>query len=142
MALKTKQEEITLDYEAEYEEETTYTTISGKEYMDQPNGYNRLTPHMLRRFNATQLAEAGMSTEHINLLQGRKVTGVAHESYIRLNPEKLREEYIEALPYLVIEDINKFKTENTILREENQQYKLKEEKINNILERLEKLEQM
>ena len=37
MALKTKQEEITLDYEAEYEEETTYTTISGKEYMDVHN---------------------------------------------------------------------------------------------------------
>ena len=107
-----------------------------------PNGYNRLTPHMLRRYAATQLAEAGISTDHINLLQGRKVTGVAHESYIRLNPEKLREEYIEALPYLVIEDINKFKTENTILREENEQYKLKEEKINNILERLERLEQM
>jgi hypothetical protein len=103
--------------------------------------YNRLRPHMLRKYHASQLAEAGMSTDHINLLQGRKVTGVAHESYIRLNPEKLRDEYIEALPYLVIEDINKFKTENTILREENQQYKLKEEKINNILERLEKLEQ-
>ena len=102
--------------------------------------YNRLRPHMLRKYHASQLAEAGMSTEHINLLQGRKVTGVAHESYIRLNPEKLREEYIEALPYLVIEDINKFKTENTILREQNEQYKLKEEKINNILERLERLE--
>lgn len=40
MALKTKQnenEQITLDYEAEYEEETTYTTISGKEYMDVHN---------------------------------------------------------------------------------------------------------
>ena len=37
MALKTKNnenEQITLDYEAEYEEEITYTTISGKEYMD------------------------------------------------------------------------------------------------------------
>ena len=40
MALKTKQnenEQITLDFEAEYEEETTYTTISGKEYMDVHN---------------------------------------------------------------------------------------------------------
>ena len=102
--------------------------------------YNRLRPHMLRKYHASQLAEAGMSTEHINILQGRKVTGVAHESYIRLNPEKLRDEYIEALPYLVIEDINKFKTENTILREENQAYREKEEKINSILERLDRLE--
>ena len=40
MALKTKHnenEQITLDFEAEYEEETTYTTISGKEYMDVHN---------------------------------------------------------------------------------------------------------
>ena len=107
-----------------------------------PNGYNRLTPHMLRRFNATQLAEAGMSTDHINLLQGRKVQGVAHESYIRINPDKLRDEYIECLPYLVIEDVNKFKTENQQLREENAEYRAKEEKIQNILERLERLEQM
>ena len=34
MALKTKQEELDLEFEAEYEEEITYTTISGKEYMD------------------------------------------------------------------------------------------------------------
>ena len=35
MARKTKQEEqITLDFEAEYQQEREYTTISGKEYMD------------------------------------------------------------------------------------------------------------
>ena len=34
MARKTKQEELTLDFEAEYEEERQYLTISGKEYMD------------------------------------------------------------------------------------------------------------
>ena len=33
MALKSKQEELTLDFEAEYEE-TNYTTISGKELID------------------------------------------------------------------------------------------------------------
>ena len=107
-----------------------------------PNGYNRLTPHMLRRYHATQLAEAGMTTEHINLLQGRKIQGVAHEHYIRINPDKLRDEYIEALPYLVVEDVNKYRTENQQLKEENEQYREKEEKINNILERLERLEKM
>ena len=34
MARKTKQEELTLDYEAEYEEEREYKTISGKDYID------------------------------------------------------------------------------------------------------------
>jgi integrase len=106
-----------------------------------PNGYNRLTPHMLRRYAATQLAESGMSTDHINLLQGRKIQGVAHESYIRLNPETLREEYIKALPYLVIEDVNKYRTENEILKDENKELKNREDKLKNILERIEKLEQ-
>ena len=105
----------------------------------QPNGYNRLTPHMLRKFHASQLAESGMSTEHINLLQGRKLQGVAHESYIRLNPETLRQEYIQALPYLVIEDVNKYKSEVEVLKEENQHYKSNLdnlwEELNNIKER-------
>ena len=105
----------------------------------QPNGYNRLTPHMLRKFHASQLAESGMSTEHINLLQGRKLQGVAHESYIRINPETIRQEYIQALPYLVIEDVNKYKSEVEVLKEENQHYKSNLdnlwEELNNIKER-------
>ena len=121
---------------------TVFEKLNQYFHLGKVGNYNRLRPHMLRKYHASQLAEAGMSTEHINLLQGRKVTGVAHESYIRVNPDKLRDEYIEALPYLVVEDINKFKTENQQLREENQQYREKEEKINNILERLERLESM
>ena len=78
---------------------------------------------MLRKYHASQLAESGMSTDHINLLQGRKLTGIAHEHYIRIKPETIRDEYIEALPYLVIEDINQYKTENQQLREENETYK-------------------
>lgn len=106
------------------------------------NGYNRLHPHMLRRYNATQLAEAGMSTDHINLLQGRKIQGVAHESYIRINPDTLRDEYIKALPYIVIEDVNKYKTEVDVLKDENQHLKQREDKLKSIMERLERLEQM
>ena len=102
-----------------------------------PNGYNRLTPHMLRRYHATQLAEAGMSTDHINLLQGRKLSGVAHESYIRIKPETLREEYIEALPYLVIEDVNKFKTELQQTKDENRELR---ERWDYLLERIQRLE--
>ena len=105
------------------------------------DNYNRLRPHMLRKYHASQLAEAGMSTEHINILQGRKVQGVAHQSYIRLNPEKLREEYIEALPYLVIEDVNKYKTRTQILEEENKQLKSRDDKLDDIVRRLKILEQ-
>ena len=105
-----------------------------------PNGYNRLTPHMLRRYHASQLAEAGMSTDHINLLQGRKVQGVAHQSYIRIKPETLREEYIEALPYLVIEEVERFRTELEQVTEENKELRKRDEQLNSILDRLAKLE--
>ena len=104
----------------------------------QPNNvYNRLTPHMLRKYHASQLAEAGMPTDHINILQGRKIPGVAHRHYIRFKPETLREEYIEALPYLVIEEVNKYKTELQSTKEENITLK---DNLRGILARIEKLE--
>ena len=117
-----------------------FERLNGEYMLGKVGNYNRLRPHMLRKYHASQLAESGMSTDHINLLQGRKLSGVAHESYIRFKPEALKEEYIKALPYLVIEDVNKYRSENEILREENQQYKEKEEKINDILARLDRLE--
>ena len=100
--------------------------------------YNRLRPHMLRKYHASQLAEAGIGTDHINLLQGRKVTGVAHEHYIRIKPETLKEEYIKALPYLVIEDVNQYKTENQQLKEENEAYKTNLDELWNELNNMKK----
>lgn len=119
-----------------------FERLNGYFQLGKVGNYNRLRPHMLRKYHASQLAEAGMNTDHINLLQGRRIPGVAHESYIRVNPESLKEEYIEALPYLVIEDVNKYKTESQQLREENKELKEREDKLKNILDRLERLEQM
>ena len=118
-----------------------FERLNGYFMLGKVGNYNRLRPHMLRKYHASQLAESGMSTEHINLLQGRKVQGIAHQSYIRIKPETLREEYIQALPYLVIEDVNKYRTQTQILEEENKELKSKQDKLNNILERLERLEQ-
>ena len=103
--------------------------------------YNRLRPHMLRKYHASQLAEAGMSTDHINLLQGRTVQGIAHQHYIRIKPESLREEYIEALPYLVVEDINKFKTELEQTQEENKELRERQDQLNDLLLRIKRLEE-
>ena len=101
-----------------------FTQLNEHFHLGKAGTYNRMRPHMLRKYHASQLAEAGMSTDHINLLQGRKVAGVAHESYIRIKPETLKKEYIEALPYLVIDDSTKYKTEleevkssNTVLQD-------------------------
>lgn len=67
-----------------------FQRLNGYFQLGKIGNYNRLRPHMLRKFHASQLSASGMSTEHINLLQGRKIQGVAHESYIRINPDNLK----------------------------------------------------
>ncbi|DBA59562.1 TPA_asm: tyrosin integrase [Methanobrevibacter gottschalkii virus vir075] len=87
--------------------------------------YSRFTAHMLRRYHATQLVEAGMDTEKINILQGRKPKSIAYKSYIKIKPSKLKQEYIAALPFLVVEDLNKVKTELDVTKEKNNQLETK-----------------
>ena len=94
---------------------------------------------MLRKYHASQLAEAGISTDHINLLQGRKIPGVAHETYIRIRPETLREEYIQALPHIVISDEDRVKTELETVTEQKTEL---EQKYDNMMSRIEALENM
>jgi len=122
-----------------------FTDINKQLDLGSAGTYGRFTPHMLRRYHATQLAEAGMSVDKINLLEGRKVHGVLHESYIRMKPEVLKKEYIEALPYLVIEDYTKVKTELDVTKEELDKATSKnielQNDLNDIFERLEKLEE-
>ena len=81
--------------------------------------YNRLRSHNLRKYHASRLSEAGMSTDYINLLQGRRVAGVAFESYIRVRPDSIREEYVEALPFLVVDEAERYRSELDVAREEN-----------------------
>ena len=95
--------------------------------------YNRIRAHMLRKYHASRLAEAGLSTDKINLLQGRKVQGIAHESYIRVKPTTLKEEYIKALPYLVVSDVNKFKTKLEQTREELTSVKKENHELKNTI---------
>lgn len=101
--------------------------------------WNRFRSHMLRKYHASQLAEAGMSTDHIDLLQGRKIRGIAHETYIRIKPETLKEEYIKALPYLVIDESKRFKSELEKVKEEKDILK---SNMDEILCRLDALEEV
>ena len=84
------------------------------------NGIRRFTPVMLRKYHATQLAEAGMNDSHIDLLQGRKPQSIARKSYIRVKRSKLKEEYIRCLPYLVVDDFEEVKTELDVVKTELQ----------------------
>ena len=114
-----------------------FERLNGHFGLGKVGNYNRIRSHMLRKYHASQLAEAGMSTEHINILQGRKIMGVAHETYIRINPETLKDEYIKALPYLVISDEDRVKTKLEQVTDKKDEL---ETKFEGMMERLEALE--
>ena len=106
--------------------------------------YVKFSPHMMRRFHATQLHEAGMSEHKINLLQGRKPQEIIHKSYLRVRLDVLREEYIQCLPFLLVDDVNRVKSEldlikdeNVSLKEENFKYKSMFSEIDSRLQKLE-----
>ena len=116
-----------------------FERLNGHFGLGKAGHWNRMRSHMLRKYHASQLAEAGMSTEHINLLQGRKIPGIAHETYIRIKPETLKNEYIEALPYLVISDEDRVKTELETVREENTELKRDVQALFDRMDQLEKV---
>lgn len=110
------------------------------------NGVSRFTPQMLRRYHASQLNEAGMSSDKIDILQGRTPKGLIHQSYIRIKTKTLKEEYIRCLPFLVIQEIEKVRTEldvtkekNTQLENENTELKKQNEETNKRIDNLEKI---
>lgn len=120
-----------------------FEEINTKLNLGKAGRYNRFTIHMMRRYHATQLYEAGMSEDKINLLQGRTPKSVIHESYIRVKLEDLKEEYIRCLPYIVVSEIDKVKTKMDIVVEENENLKTENESLReSILDRIEALEKI
>ena len=83
---------------------------------------SKFSPKMMRIYHASQLHEAGVSSDMIDILQGRTPKGLIYKSYIRIKTSVLRDEYIRALPYLVISETAKFKTELDAVKEENQRF--------------------
>lgn len=109
-------------------------------------GVSRFTPQMLRRYHASQLYEAGMSADKIDILEGRTPKGIIHQSYIRIKTSVLKEEYIKALPFLVVQEIEKVRTELDVEKEKNTQLqtevKQKDEALDNMNNRLSKIESL
>lgn len=116
-----------------------FDEINQKLGLGKAGRYNRFTIHMMRRYHATQLHSAGMSEDRINLLQGRTPKSVIHESYIRVKAEDLKEEYIRALPYIVVTEIDKVKTKLDVEVEKN--IKLESE-LSEKTEKLDKYEEI
>lgn len=103
--------------------------------------FNRFTSHMLRRYHASTLQSEGMDKETVNRLQG-KGQNPTDDAYFKVNPEKLREKYIEYMHCLYVDfDIKEVKPEEYIqLENENKELRSREDKLKSILERIERLE--
>ena len=95
----------------------------------------RFSPKMMRIYQATQLHAAGIPSDIIDIIQGRTPKSLIYKSYIRIKTSDLKEAYIKALPYIVIDDSSKIKTKLQVVEEENRKYK---EIVENIDERIER----
>jgi len=62
--------------------------------------YRFLRPHSLRKFHASNIE---LPQEYIDLLQGRS-RGIVRDSYIKTNPEWLREIYMEVMDNVTIQN--------------------------------------
>lgn len=104
--------------------------------------YNRFRSHMLRKFHASQLYNAGLTLDEIDALQGRG-KDPTHSSYFLEDPEKLRQKYVEHLDCLTINlDVNSLEIKSPEYIELEQKYNEKEKQVNNMEERLSKVEEI
>lgn len=108
------------------------------------NGRGKFTSHMLRKFHSTQLWNEQVPKELVDALQGRGKDQV-HSSYFWEDPKKLKELYVEHLDCLTINlDVNNLdikSPEFVKLENENTTLKTELSKMDNIMERLSRLEE-
>ena len=90
-----------------------------------------------REVNIVRLGKGTSTTYTIEKMDEESLT---EKEIISALPEKLKEEYIRCLPWLVVEDVEQIKTENDILKEENEHLKRRDEKLDDIVRRLKILE--
>ena len=105
--------------------------------------HNKFKSHILRKFHATNLYNDKMSLEEIDALQGRSKEAT-HSSYFTEDPTKLKEKYINHLDCLTINlDVNQLDIKSPeFIKLESENVTLKSElgKMDDIMERLSKLE--
>ena len=65
--------------------------------------YRFFTPHALRKFHGSNI---GLSAENVDFLQGRSKNKL-HATYIKANPEKLKELYMDVMDNVTIGDLDK-----------------------------------
>lgn len=105
------------------------------------NSYAVLRCHTLRKYHATTLRDDGLSIDIINSLQGKTKNKVDRAYYVD-TPEKLKEMYMDHMNSLAIGDEYRFRTKMETITEENKTLKEREDKLLDIMKRLDRLEQM
>ena len=103
------------------------------------NKYSVLRCHTLRKYHATTLRNDGLSIDIINSFQG-KAKNKVDSVYFVDTPEHLKERYEEHVNCLYITDANRYRSENEVLKEENTELKARDKQLQDILARLELLE--
>ena len=105
--------------------------------------YNRLRSHMLRKFHASRLYNDGLTLDEVDALQGRRKDST-HSAYFMENPKQLKEKYIQHLDCITInmdvDTLNIKSPEYVQLENENTTLKTELSKMDEIMERLSKLE--
>ena len=105
--------------------------------------HRRFRSHMLRKFHASNLKNAGMTKDDVNTLQG-KSRNSTDESYFYDDPKILREKYIEYMGAVTINlDVNNLDIKSPeFVRLENELHEAEQklEEIEDIKKRLTELE--
>lgn len=104
--------------------------------------YNRFRGHMLRKFQASNLAKAGMDRYLINVLQG-KSNGAVDDVYFFEDENHLREEYLKHMHSLLIftevKEVTVYSEEFLEIKKENEMLKEQIENIQQMQEEIEKI---
>ena len=78
-----------------------FNVLNEKLNLGKKGTYTRLRPHMLRKFHASRLHNAGMSVDNVDSLQGRSKSNV-HKAYFLDDPASLKEEYMRYMDAVMI----------------------------------------
>ena len=95
-------------------------------------------PHALRKFFATELLKTDMDSMTIDFLSGRTISST-HQAYFKADPKRLKQKYMQFMNQLLINEKIVYKDVKSYELEELEQYRAKENELN---ERLRNVERM
>lgn len=112
-----------------------YARLAERAQKINPNGWNLVRSHQLRKFFNNTLRHAGLDYAFCEHMLGHKADDV-DSAYLKVNPEELKRRYLLYMPYLTIEKGAAF-TEETFEDMKAEITKLKAESETNKLEAFE-----